>query len=231
MKPYFSKIYVPHYTRNPDRKLSMESQFGSDYELHFEERFDRDDLDIEQIRSNTIESRYAGSLLTRPSTGLSPSSAEISLSLKFEAILKSITKDDQEIACIMEDDMIIDKPMSSIGSYIDDLPDDWDVVFFGEGDHLRAQKSVMARALMRVLRRKVFLREHPSTRGADAILIKRPVAEKVLELYEGPVMAIDHYFNHLFRDLDLKVFWFDPPLLAHGSVSGAFDTSIQGKKE
>ena len=92
---------------------------------------------------------------------------------------------------------------------------------------MRLTQNFILRKISNLFWGKLYKKNHPATRHLDGFTITVDAAKKVLELYEGPVMAVDHYFNYIFAELDLNVYWLEPPVTTQGSKNGTYKSCIR----
>ena len=59
------------------------------------------------------------------------------------------------------------------------------------------------------------------------MIIKKDAAKKVLATFDQWNLPADWEFNYQLKAHDLKVYWWEPPVVAQGSQCGVYDTTIQ----
>ena len=138
-----------------------------------------------------------------------------SCSFKHYLALKNIVENNHEYAVIMEDNMQFFKGIAipaRLNHYIDELNTnypDWDVLFdlnYGQSDHtLEPNKSVYPK------NNAITNLNHGGTRCAQFYLLRNKCAKRLYENYLPFNNAPDWWMNDLFRKLNIKSFWADPP--------------------
>jgi len=212
------KVFVVHYSKLTERKQHMITQFMkkgiTDYE--FVENFNKEDITPEQY------SRFTENI--KPSM--------VSVSLKTFWIYNEIAQK-YSSAIIFEDDIILSEGFTQkLDMYLKELPNDWDMVFIGDGCGLHIHKRQL------IPFKRMYKKEHNisnwggggCTRCVDSYIVSNNCARKLvnyLNSIENQKIDknIDHYLNDVARNLNLNVYWAEPTIVTQGSESGLFKSS------
>ena len=139
----------------------------------------------------------------------------VSCCYKHYLALQNIVENDQEYAVIMEDNMQFVKNINipaRLQIYIDELNHDypdWDLLFdlnYGESDHIVKPGHYVYPKNIAISRLN-----HGGTRCAQFYLIRLKCAKLLYANYLPFNNAPDWWMNDLFRKLNIKCFWADPP--------------------
>lgn len=132
-------------------------------------------------------------------------------------------------AVILEDDVVLEGGfLSRLGRYARQLPDDYDVLYFGEGrGFLHVERSVRDRLLGVLRRRNVFRRENYQSRYADSYLISQGAVARIVPELSTFQFPIDWEMNYLQTILRMKVYWAEPTLSHQGSATGKFKSGLR----
>ena len=149
---------------------------------------------------------------------------------------------------VLEDDVILhDGFAEKARSYLDQLPADWDILFYGDG--YRGNMKVPQRVIDEH-GGNVFLKGlqgngaqgrtengwpicSGASRCSDNYLISRRCVEKILgrvaQIRNGTKRRIDRpsdlWMNSLFRELRLSIYWGEPTLSTQGTETGMFPSA------
>lgn len=205
--------FVTHYTPLKERKEHIQKHFEchgiTDYT--FIETHDRENLTQQEL------SKFEK---------ISPS--EISLFYKHIEIFKrQNSKMGGGITCVYEDDAVLcDNFLQHLHNCIEQLPEDWDIVFGGECADLHEWNRIGGQL--------VYPRE--TSRGTCFYIINSRCLNKVVSYFDESdkvSCAIDWWFNHIYlndnslNDNSYKYFWTEPTLVRQGSELGWFKKSIE----
>jgi GR25 family glycosyltransferase involved in LPS biosynthesis len=210
------RIFVIHYKKLGDRKKHILEQFEKHNIKNYEFiEIDRDELEnhnIDMFQSNFSKSQIA-----------------ISLS-HFYAYNEIINKYDNGL--IFEDDIILSDNFSEIlSTYITQLPEDYDMLFIGNGCNLHIEKHK--------LKHNKYIYEkclYPTnwggngvTRCTDSYLVNKKCAIKLCDyihkLKYKINIPVDWWLNIAARDNNFKVYWAEPTIVKQGTQNGLFETS------
>ena len=132
-------------------------------------------------------------------------------------------------AVILEDDVVLERGfLRRLGRYARQLPEDYDVLYFGEGrGFLHVERSVGDKLLGVLRRRNVFRRENYQSRYADSYLISQRAVARIVPEMATFQFPIDWEMNYLQTMLRMKVYWAEPTLSHQGSASGKFKSGLR----
>ena len=210
------KIFVLHYSKLVDRKKYMIEQFTRqgiiDYE--FIEKYDKDE--ITESESNLFDTNYKKSTM--------------SLHLKHNYVY-NLVAEKYEGALILEDDAILCNHFASIlNLYMTQLPEDFDMLFIGNGCNLHIEKN-------KLVPNKYIYEKclHPTSWGgdgasrcSDSYILSKKCANTLCEYIKHSNkinLPIDWWINVAARDNALKVYWAEPTLVTQGTQNGLYQTS------
>jgi len=198
--------FVVHYTPLKERKHHIQKEFEnhgiSDFTLI--ESYDREHLTKEQL------SRFE-----------KISESEISLFYKhIEVFKRQSEKKFEGVICVYEDDAVLcEHFLEKIKVCMEQLPQDWDLVFGGECADLHEWYRTDGQL--------IYPRD--SSRGACFYMVNSKCISKILDLFESKSKiecAVDWWFNCAIRELGLKNYWTEPTLVKQASELGWFKKSI-----
>lgn len=135
--------------------------------------------------------------------GLKP--GEISCALKHYLALRKIVENKDNLAVIMEDDIIFkDNVPNCINKYLEQLPDDWGILF--ESDYLKYTEGTVYQDKLVYKKNN----ENGGSRCANFYLIKYDTAVKLYNSFLPFNKAVDHYYNDLFINYNINSYWSEP---------------------
>ena len=213
------KIYIIHYKKLIDRKVSILSQLKKYNITNYEfVEIDRDELTEHNI--DIFDSNF-GKALTA-----------ISLShfYAFEDIVANHTN-----ALIFEDDVILcENFMTKLSSYMNQLPDDYDMLFIGDGcgQHIEISKLEDNKY---IYHKSLYPTDGPlgssygSVRCADSYIISKKCALSLCKYINNSKNkindSIDAWLDIAARDNGFTVYWAEPTIVTQGSQNGSFERS------
>lgn len=215
------KIFVMHYSKLSDRKAHIVAEFEkhgiTDYE--FVEVYDKEVL--EEAHLAPFKPSYIKSALS-----------SISLQLKHFHIYRQIAAGSDDSALIFEDDVILAEGfLDKFASYMAQVPEDYDMVFIGDGCGLHIQSSLI-QPNINIYHKCV---EGSSwggngvTRCSDSYVLRRKCAQRMCEYIDGLTtkisLPIDWWINEAARDNAFKAYWAEPTIVTQGSQNGTFTLS------
>ena len=160
---------------------------------------------------------------------------EISLMLHHFECYKIISEK-YDYAIIFEDDVILgDNFKNKIEKNISDLPEDWDMLFFGEGHgvHIpqyRQSPGVNIYKKLTDLKNKMPGGIDGSTRCADSYIVSKKCAQKlvqVINILQITSIPLDHLLNKINHLCKFNIYWAEPTLAVQGTSNGTFKTSVR----
>jgi glycosyl transferase family 25 len=210
------KIFVIHYKKLIDRKAHILKQFEqfniTDYEFI---EIDRDDLCGQNI--DTFEPYYCKSQMA---ITLSHFYAYNEIRLKYDCGL------------IFEDDVILsDNFVDTFAKYVEDLPEDYDMLFIGNGCslHIPDHKLIPNK---NIYKKCVYeCSDEPVTAGrcADSYLVSKKCAINICNYIDNLKykinIPVDWWLNTAARDNDLQIYWSEPTIVTQGTQNGTFTSS------
>jgi GR25 family glycosyltransferase involved in LPS biosynthesis len=213
INPQTMKIFVIHYTKLTNRKPHIIRQFNTHNIKNFEfiEVFDKEDLTEADINL-FIENK---------------SKSNISLYMKhFHTYREIIEKYDN--ALILEDDVIFsDNFMESLSKYLTQLPEDYDMLFIGDGCNLHVENHDLVQG--KYIYKKIV--KNNSTRCSDSYIISKKCAKKLIEWLSKlnnkiSELGIDWWLNKAAICNEFNMYWAEPTIVTQGSQCGLYTTSI-----
>ena len=210
------KVFVIHYKKLIDRKNHILEQFKrhniTDYEFI---EIDRDELEEKHI-SIFIENY---------------SKSQIAISQSHFYAYKQIS-DNYDNGLIFEDDVILSDDFTNIfNKYITQLPENFDMLFIGDGCNLHIEKH-------KLIPNKYIYEKclYPTDWGGDgagrctdSYLVNKKCAKELCEyinnLESKIYLPIDWWLNIPAREKKFKVYWAEPTIVTQGTQNGLFITS------
>lgn len=211
------KIFVLHYSKLVDRKKHLLEQFKihniTDYE--FVEKYDREDLqDSDMLLFDNCVKKSMVSLMNK------------------HFYVYKLISENFEHALILEDDVILsDNFIYYLNNYITQLPENFDMLFIGDGCNLHIEKHNL------IPNKNIYQKcLYPTSWGgdgasrcSDSYIITKKCANKLCEYINNLKYKIklpsDWWLNVASRDNDFKVYWAEPTIVTQGTQSGLFQTS------
>ena len=138
---------------------------------------------------------------------------QIAITYKHYLILKDIVKKKYNISVVMEDNIeFLSNVQTKIELYLSKLPANWDLVFDSDFLGLHFIEGPLTEGqLIYKKNNEITGQCHGSTKGCHFFLITLSAAEKLLENFLPFNDVSDHFYNHLIRELNLNVYWAEPP--------------------
>lgn len=212
------KIYVLHYSKLIERKKSILEQFEkhniTDYE--FIEKYDKDD--IQDLYKNLFIKISIGSA---------------SLILKHFFAYREIMKHHDQ-ALIFEDDVILsDNFIDIFNKYINELPNDYDMLFIGDGCKLHIPKKMQLEGqhIYSKTLQPTNWGGNGATRCTDSYVLSKKGATALVKYIDSLKkkihLPIDWWLNHAARETNLNVYWAEPTIVTQGSELGLFKSSYK----
>jgi GR25 family glycosyltransferase involved in LPS biosynthesis len=214
------KIFVVHYDKLVERKK------------HILNELQKHNLENFEFVSNHGKERIT---LKEKSRFKNLTDGEISLMLHHFECYKIISEK-YDYAIIFEDDVILaDDFRNNIEKYISELPDDWDMLFFGEGHgvHIpqyRLIPGVNIYKKMTVLKNNIPGGIDGSTKCTDSYIVSKKCAQRILQLINRLqiiTLPLDHLLNKINHFCRFNIYWAEPTLTIQGSSNGMFKTSVR----
>lgn len=199
-------FFIVHYTKNKDRKERLEKEFLT-YDINnvtWIKEYDRENLgEIKNLYQYNpkFEKKHLNDGL-------------ISVTVKHYTALKKIIEKNIEIAVIMEDNVTFTENIKKlVNEYLEEGKNlNWDIIFEGDTHYLKYREGRIFKD--KKLYKKVNRATSQcggSTRCSNFYIIKLDVAKKLHDIFVPFHNVCDHWSNHLFRKLNLNVYWVEPP--------------------
>lgn len=212
--------YVIHYTPLKERKYFQLEQLDklSLKNNVFIEKYDKENLEIEDLIKFDKKILRLGT---------------ISLFRKHIYAMELIQKSNFKYNLVLEDDAILDKDfVSKLTRGLKQLPDDYDMLFLGDGCnlHIKSSKIKADQFIYKKCREPTNWGGNGGTRCMDSIIISQKCATKICNFYESVKtnninLPIDWWLNQVIRDLKLEIYWMEPTIVTQGSETGKFKSS------
>jgi GR25 family glycosyltransferase involved in LPS biosynthesis len=214
------KVFVMHYTKLTNRKKHILCQFHkyniTNYE--FIEVFDQEVLTEAEINL-FIENQKK---------------SKISLFMKHFHTYKEIAQK-YDNALILEDDVIFSENfMEVLSKYLTQLPEDYDMLFIGDGCNLHIQNHDLI-PNKNIYEKCLYYTNWGgggATRCTDSYIISKKCAINFVEGLSNLNAKIDHdgidwWINNAARDFQLKSYWAEPTIVTQGSQNETYESSVQ----
>lgn len=213
------RIFVLHYNKLVERKQHIIEQFQKhgivDYEF-VEMEMNRDELVGRDIIQNNLRN------------------SQIDLLLRHFYVYKQISEK-YEHGLIFEDDVILaDDFVKRFNKYVVELPNDYDMLFLGDGCHLHIEphKLIHNKHIYEKCLYPTNWGGDGATRCTDSYLISQKCAIQLcyyidhLSPIDSPIdFPIDWWLNVACRDNLFKVYWAEPTIVTQGTLTGFFTSS------
>jgi GR25 family glycosyltransferase involved in LPS biosynthesis len=162
---YFDKLYCINLDKRPDRWLEAKNEFNK-FKIENVERFSG--VDGNELKQNLkILNGEAGILLTHIN------------------LIKKCLDDKVSNVLIFEDDVIFTNEINYLDDYMNKLPKDWDMIYFG-GNHIYGPKPIK-------INDKIL--KIDSTVALHCVGIKNTVFEQILQLLPKMAKQVDAYYT------------------------------------
>lgn len=208
------KIFVVHYAKLIERRENMIRQLLiNDLEAEFVTQYDRNNIsnDDHKIFSlNKIQSDRNKAIV-----------------LSHLFCYNEITNK-YDYALVLEDDAIFDnKFKEKLDKYVYQLPNDWDMLFIGNGCNLHIPYDIVKKSNTNIFKKclePTFWGGNGATRCTDSYLISKKCASKIIEFIEHTKIdnAIDWWLNDVCRKYNFNVYWAEPTIVSQGSELGLY---------
>jgi GR25 family glycosyltransferase involved in LPS biosynthesis len=205
------KIFVIHYDKLFERKNHMLKQLSvRNLDAEFISNYGKDKLTLDNKKKFTRLS-----------------DSEISVFLHHIECYKKIVECNYDYALILEDDAIlVDKFYIKLQKYIHDMPNDWSMLYLGEGNFTFPKK--VFNKFKRLV--NIFRKPDYAFKYMDGYIIKNTTCNKFIQQFNNanePInMAIDHYLHNFINTNSLKTFIGEPQLTYQGSINKQFSSHI-----
>lgn len=210
------QTFIVHYSPLVERKKFMLEQLNK-YELDntFIEQYDRNNLLDEDVKIFHKD--------------LDRFHCAINLSHFFA--YKQVLNNDKKYNLIFEDDVILsDNFKEKLGNALNQLPDDYDMLFIGDGCNLHIHHSFIKEGQLIYEKKYEPKRKRwGQTRCTDSYFVSKKGASKILDyiskIKDGELnLEIDWFLNDVCRNLKLKVYWLEPTIVTQGTQNGTYNS-------
>jgi len=157
--------------------------------------------------------------------------SQIAISLSHFYAYKQIS-DKYYNGLIFEDDVILSENFTDIlNKYITQLPEDYDMLFIGDGCnlHIEKHKLIPNKNIYEKCLYPTGWGGNGATRCTDSYIITKACASKLCEyinnLEDKIKLPIDWWLNVAARDNNFKVYWSEPTIVCQGTQYGRFQSS------
>ena len=216
--------YIAHYLPLQDRKELLEPSLKINGFQSIKWVTEEPPADFHALNGNSQELwGYRDHLLNygshTPSRRLLE--AEISLLYKHYLILKCVADGEEEFGLVLEDDVLFCEGFRALFDFnISHTPPDWDFIFMGSACNLRIPAHERQEGQV------AYIKSHPASKCTDSFLVKKSAARKILKTFFPFVFPADFELNFQMFAHDLRVYWWEPPLIRQGSHTGLFKGTI-----
>lgn len=208
------KIFVVHYAKLIERRENMVKQLLiNGIEAEFVAQYDRNNLSNDDLKLFSIDKIQT------------ERNKAVTLSHIF-CYREIVNKYDY--ALILEDDAIFNNHFKKLlDKYFNDLPNDWDMLFIGNGCNLHIPYDIVKKSNTNIFKKclePTFWGGNGATRCTDSYLISKKCASKIIEFIEHTKIddAIDWWLNDVCRKLHFNVYWAEPTIVSQGSELGLY---------
>jgi GR25 family glycosyltransferase involved in LPS biosynthesis len=151
---------------------------------------------------------------------------EISIAIKHTIAMEMIASNDDEFALVLEDDCLFCENFNeAFQFYLSSTPLNWDIIHVGNGYGMKPENYRSSHDGIS------YHMNHPSSRCAEAILIKKSAAQKIIKTMKPFLMAADWELAYQYYINDLNVYWWEPALVTQGSHLGVFKSSLEAERK
>ena len=211
------KIFITHYSKLINRKKHMLQEFEkqniTDYE--FIEQFNQEDL--QECHSLLFETNFKRSMMSL---------------IHKHIYIYSLIAENYDSALILEDDVVLsDSFTDKLNLYISQLPEDYDMLFIGDGCnlHIEQSKIIPNQFIYEKCLYPTSWGGDGATRCTDSYVVSKKCAKKLCEYIKNLSYKInlssDWWLNVVSRDNNFKVYWAEPTIVTQGTQNGLFSSS------
>jgi hypothetical protein len=228
--PIDIKTTILHYKPLRERKENMIRQMNhfqfTDYSFY--EEFDSNELNQETIDRYCIRKHKDWNTVAKKiapwkigiETQKELNMAEISLTIKFGKVFERLSDCDDDIFIVFEDDVFLCQDFDTrFYSYLNNTPDDWDVIYFGSGAKLKPSETHSDQT--------AYLMQHPASRCADSIVLKKSTVRNLASTWFPFHMISDWELGYQHYIHNHKIYWWEPSLVKQGSEYGMFKSTLR----
>ena len=174
--------------------------------------------DVTWIKSHN-KSELSEDFCNTVSTNNKLTPGQISCTYKHYLALKHIVENKIDIGVVMEDNIEIETNNfpERLNTYLEQLPDDWDILFEGDTGKYYEQKRVENKY---VYPKSNMWTNMPGvglwmggTNAANCYIIPYKTAKRFYDKFLPFSNVIDHYYNDLLRLFNTNTYWSVPPVV------------------
>ena len=158
--------------------------------------------------------------------------SRISLIMKHLECYKKIINSSHKLNLVFEDDVILNTDFKKkLLIYLDQLPEDYDMLFIGDGEHLHIPKYELKKNkfIYKKCNEKTSWGGHGATRCTDSYFISKKAAQTILDYVEELKnnnekidKPADGWLNDVIRKFNFKVYWAEPTIVTQATLHGFF---------
>jgi glycosyl transferase family 25 len=211
-------IFVVHYDKLIERRQNMIRQLLiNDLEAEFVIQYNRNNI------SDNDENLF--------STNKIQTNRNKAITLSHLYCYREIA-DKYDYALVLEDDAIFNYQFKEkLDKYISQLPNDWDMLFIGDGCNLHIPYDIVNKSNTNIFKKclePTLWGGNGATRCTDSYLISKKCASKIIEFIEHTKIdnAIDWWLNDVCRKHHFNVYWAEPTIVSQGSEIGIFKPAM-----
>jgi len=218
------KIFVLHCKKLVERKEFLLKQFEKHGITDFEfiERYDLNDNDITE---------KDWSIFDLEDPDLKHKHSMVSLILKHIYAYKLISES-YDAGLILEDDVVFDDNfVDTLDKYITQLPEDYDMMFIGNGCNLHIPREYQVEGcnVYKKCAEPTYWGGDGVTRCTDSYVVSNKGANKLMNHLNSMTYKIfkasDWWLNKVAREDNLNVYWAEPTIVKQGTQIGLYHSS------
>lgn len=217
------KIYIVNYIENVDRRAYI-ADYLSKYDniiefCSFPNRVElTSDLIHKYYDTDTNKLRMRSDVYGREYFAtMMPS--EIATAICHYIIFKKSLSEISDRCLILEDDVIFNDNFTNFNNFLTDTPSDFDCIFIGDGAKLHAENVESGKT--------AYLRTSSVTRCTDSIVYTKKLLDNIVSAYHKFTQPIDWEMELILRELNARVYWWEPTLVSQGSQTGVYRSNIR----
>lgn len=212
-----NKIYICHYTKLSERKPVLSEQLEKlNITVYTEwvEVYDKEDIDFKKLEES-LPNINKPMKLNNIHNNRKLRQSEISLILKHNYIWNDMIKNNISDVIVLEDDALLDDDfIKKFNLYIQELPNDYDLLWIGSCCNLHSKN---------IEPNKHIYREDGS-RCTHGYMISLKCAKKMIEHHLINNLPVDFMFNEAIIKYGFENYWLEPDLVTQNKK---FNSSIQ----
>jgi len=230
-------IFIIHWKELIDRKKYLEEKL-SEYNVTWIDIYDRNSITnetISKVYKKNVElwNNRMHRLYNHKPEYQEMKISEICNSLSHLYVLDYMIDNNIDYGIVLEDDVILKSDFfQRFDSCFNDTPKDFDIIFFGSSFSPQILDSVGFENDKPAIEIKYGVSvyekfRNPKTRTVDAYILKKSTCKKLKTITNEISSAYDHDMAYFIKELDLKVYWWEPGLVFQGSQAGYYGSSIR----